>query len=346
MSDAVPVPVPATVGDPVTGPDGTVYDPADCRVGVRAGHSIVRVTLWHPRWGSAKTAALRAGLFGGAGASVASTGVDAAPDPAVARALLDAALGTDVVATWLGDIDVTDRSPDHAVSMSDLRDLVARMASSATDPDGRPGSTELRMELDGADAVVRTIVPLAPSVAPGRDRHAEVTLHIDPFRATDLTGAQVRSTVLATEDALSATVRENRAGLLVAVVHRAGEGTGHAGTGLGGVGLDDVVTLHYYLGAPGSGAAGSGTDAGAGDHPAGADGAVSGAADAADAGGAGDVDGAVTAVSAAVRAGMEKEAVDHVLNVLRATVSAWELGEASLTDDVDPTWSAVQRFRV
>lgn len=311
-------------GGTVTGPDGTVYDPADCRIGVRAGHSIVRVTLWHPHWGSAKTAALRAGLFGTAGtAGVPGTtgaaggpdrpgnpdrpgasGISVAPDPAVARQLLDAALGAETVATWIGEVEVTDRSPEHAVSMADLRDLVARMASAATDPDGRPRHTELRMEVDDASAVIRTIVPLAPSVAPGRDRHVGVTLHIDPFRATDLTGAQVRSTVLALEDALSATVRENHAGLLVAVVHRGGEGTGEAGSGLGGVGLDDVVTLHFYLGAPGApGMAGE-----------------AGAADAAE--------------------------LDHVINTLRATVSTWELGEASLTDDVDPTWSTVQQFRV
>jgi hypothetical protein len=157
-------------------------------------------------------------------------------------------------------------------------------------------------------------VPLAPTVAPGRDRHVQVALHIDPFRATDLTGAQVRSTVLATEDALSATVRENHAGLLVAVVHRGGEGTGEPGSGLAGVGLDDVVTLHYYLGA--------------------ASGAVSGASgDAA----SGEVSGGASAAATEL---------DHVINTLRATVDTWELGAASLTDDADPTWSAVQRFRV
>lgn len=268
-----------------------VLDPADCRIGVRAGHSIIHVTVWHPQWGSAKTAALRAGLFGASAESAA----DATPDVAVARQLLEDALGVPTVATWIGSIEVTDHSPDHAVSMVDLRGLVTRMASSAKDPDGNPTHTELGMEVDGADATVRTIVPLAPTVAPGHDRHVAVTLHIDPFRSTDLTGAQVRSTVLALEDALSATVRENHAGLLVAVVHQEGEGTGEAGAGLDGVGWHDVVTLHYYLGV------------GAGD---------------------GVVD------------------LDHVLNSLRATVSTWEIGEASLDDEVDPTWSAVQRYRV
>jgi hypothetical protein len=38
--------------------------------------------------------------------------------------------------------------------------------------------------------------------------------------------------------------------------------------------------------------------------------------------------------------------LDHILNSLRATVSTWELGEASLDDEVDPTWTAVQRYRV
>jgi hypothetical protein len=277
-----------TVTGPVTGADGLDYDPGECRIVVRPGHSIVHVTVWHPHWGSAKTAALRAGLFGG-------TGETAAPDVAVARQLLVDALGASTVETWIGDIDVTDHSPERAVSMADLGDIVGRMASSATDPDGNPGHTELRMEVDGADAVVRTIVPPAPAVAPGRDRHVQVTLHVDPFRAADLTGAQVRSTVLSLEDALSDTVRENHAGLLVAVVHQQGSGTGEAGAGLDGVGRQDAVTLHFYLG------------------------------DAVEAGGAD---------------------LDHVINTLRATVSTWELGEAALTDDPDPTWSAVQRYRV
>jgi hypothetical protein len=305
----------------VTGADGLDYDPDECRIGVRAGHSIVHVTVWHPHWGSAKTAALRAGLFGG-------TGETAAPDPAVARALLDAALGADVAATWIGDVAVADHSPEHAVGMADLRALIDRMADAATDPDGRPTQTELRMDVDGADAVVRTIVPLAPTVAPGRDRHVTVTLHIDPFRATDLTGAQVRSTVLATEDALSATVRENHAGLLVAVVHRGGEGTGQPGSGLDGVGRDDVVTLHYYLGTAGdaAGDVASGTAAGA----------------------AGDV-ASGTAAGAELpggAAGAAATELDHVINTLRATVDTWEIGEASLTDEADPAWSAVQRYRV
>lgn len=272
-------------------------DPADCRIGVRAGHSIIHVTVWHPQWGSAKTAALRAGLFGAAvSPDAASSDGNTTPDPAVARQLLEDALGTATVATWIGSIEVTDHSPDHAVSMADLRGLVGRMASSAKDPDGHPTHTELRMEVDGADSTVRTIVPLAPTVAPGRDLHVAVTLHIDPFRSTELTGAQVRSTVLATEDALSATVRENRAGLLVAVVHQEGAGTGEPGAGLDGVGRQDAVTLHFYLGV---GATGE------------------------------------SAVD-----------LDHVLNTLRATVSTWEIGEASLDDEADPTWSAVQRYRV
>ncbi len=29
------------------------YDPSACRVSVRAGHSLVHVTVWHPNWGSA-----------------------------------------------------------------------------------------------------------------------------------------------------------------------------------------------------------------------------------------------------------------------------------------------------
>jgi len=272
-------------------------DSADCRIGVRAGHSIIHVTVWHPQWGSAKTAALRAGLFGAAvSPDAASSDGDATPDVAVARQLLEDALGVPTVATWIGSIEVTDHSPEHAVSMADLGIRVDRMASSAKDPDGNPKHTELRMEVDGADATVRTIVPLAPTVAPGHDRHVAVTLHIDPFRSTDLTGAQVRSTVLALEDALSATVRENHAGLLVAVVHQEGAGTGQPGAGLDGVGRQDAVTLHFYLGV---GATGE------------------------------------SAVD-----------LDHVLNTLRATVSTWEIGEASLDDEADPTWSAVQRYRV
>ncbi|WP_156980381.1 hypothetical protein [Corynebacterium terpenotabidum] len=288
----------------MTGQDGRSYDPDACRIGVRAGHSIVRVTVWHPHWGPATTAALRAGLFGATG----TTG-DAVPDLAVARRLLEDALGTEAVATWIGAIEVADHSPEHAVSMADLRGLIERMVTSAKDPDGNPAHTELRMEVDGADAVVRTIVPLAPTVAPGRDRHVAVALHIDPFRATELTGAQVRSTVFALEDALVATVRENRAGLLVAVVHQDGSGSGEPGAGLDGVGRQDVVTLHFYLGAAGAADGGSGASGGAAGSGVGAD-------------------------------------LDHVINTLRATVSAWELGEASLDDEADPTWSAVQRYRV
>ncbi|WP_237559694.1 hypothetical protein [Corynebacterium neomassiliense] len=271
---------------PVTGPDGLVYDPADCRIGVRSGHTLLHVTLWHPNWGSAKTAALRSGLFGSAGTTVA-------PDVSVARELLDAALGSVVAETWIGTVEVTDHSPAHAVTMGGLHAMVERMASDAVDPDGDPEWTELRMHLDGAPAVVRTLVPLAPSVAPGHDRHVAVSLHVDPVSASDLTGAQVRSTVLALEDALTATVRENRAGLPVAVVHRSGEGLSGDGsiTAAAGEGTDDVVVLHYYLGSPGA-------------DP------------------------------------------DHVLNTLRATVSTWELGKASLVDDVDPAWAAVQHFRV
>lgn|GEM_PF-512713 len=225
--------------------EGLSYGPADCRIGVRAGHSIVHVTLWHPNWGSAKTSALRSGLFGGRGAAAGT-----APDMQVAFLMLDAALGEEAVSTWLGQIEVTDRCPENAVSMDELRSLVAGMAAEAVDPDGNPVWTVLRFESDGAPGVVRTIVPATPMLAPTCDRRVEVELHIDPLAASDLTGAQVLDRVTALEDALDSTVSENSAGLLVAVVTHGGTVTMHlyldsgAGVpgavgGVGGAGLSD-----------------------------------------------------------------------------------------------------------
>lgn len=254
----------------VTGPDGTHYDPADCRIGVRAGHSIVHVTVWHPNWGSSTTSALRAGLFGGSGG-------EAEPDPRAARLMLDAALGEETVATWVGSVEVTDRCPQHAVAMDDLRSLVGEMAASAVGPDGDPVWTVLRFETEGARGTARTIVPVTPMTAPTCDLHVAVTVEIDPVRASDLTGAQVDDRINALEDALSDTVRENRAGLLVAVVRQAG-----------------TVTMYFYLDSVGGGGT-DGTDVVAGD------GAGAGVGDGVGAGGsAGDVDAVVNTLRACV----------------------------------------------
>lgn len=229
----------------VLGWDGLRYDPEDCRVGVRAGHSIVHVTLWHPNWGSAKTSALRSGLFGGCGDASGT-----APDMQVAFLMLDAVLGEEAVSTWLGRIEVTDRCPTNSVTMDELRSLVSRTAADAVDPDGNPVWTVLQFESDGAPGVVRTIVPVTPMLSPTCDRHVEVTLHIDPVAASDLTGAQVSDRITALEDALVSTVSENSIGLPVAVVTHGGTVTMHlyldsgAGVGAGaGAGVSDPVQV-------------------------------------------------------------------------------------------------------
>lgn len=212
---------------------GLRYDPSDCRVSVRAGHSILHVTLWHPNWGSAKTAALRSSLFGGQGAAEGSE-----PDPQAARQMLDAALGADATATWLGQVEVTDICPTDAVTMDGLRERIADMEAEAIDPDGAPVWTQIRFghEADPEDRPgnARVIVPLSPAVAPSCDRHAVVTLSIDEIAASDLTGAQIDDLVVGIEDALDATVKENGAGQLVAVVVESRDGAG-------------VVSLHMYL---------------------------------------------------------------------------------------------------
>ncbi|MGO1950913.1 MAG: hypothetical protein ACTH1D_14850 [Mycobacteriaceae bacterium] len=257
--------------------DGLTYDPVDCRIGLQAGHSIVHVTLWHPNWGPAKTSALRRGLFGGTGSTEGT-----APDLQAGFLMLDAALGEAAVSTWLGSIDVTDESPKDAVTMDDLRGLLGRMAADSVDPEGNPAWTVLRFE----QGTARTIVPATPMVAPSCDLHVAVTLPIDPVAASDLTGAQVTHLVSAIEDALDATVKENSAGLLVAVVTRTGE-------------EGESATMHLYLD---SAADGVGGPDGTGDR--------------------------------------------SVLNTLNTVASTWDLGDADVTEEADPSWDAVRAFRV
>ena len=39
-----------------------IPDPAACRIGITAGHTVLNLEVWHPDWGSAATEALRRSL--------------------------------------------------------------------------------------------------------------------------------------------------------------------------------------------------------------------------------------------------------------------------------------------
>lgn len=198
-------------------------DPAACRIGITAGHTVLHVELWHPDWGTAATEALRRSLFG---AQVASDGTGTAPDLQDGVAMLEDALGAGRVAAWLGDVRVTDRSPAHAVGIDDLVARVGRMEADAVGPDGRPAYASL----NGEDGTARVVLPLSPQVAPACSLHATVTLETDPVDSSDLTWAQIEDRSAAVRDAIGDTVEENHAGILAATV-----------TG------DDAVTQHFYL---------------------------------------------------------------------------------------------------
>lgn len=202
--------------------------PTLCRIGITPGHSVLHVEVWHPNWGTGATEALRRSLFGADGTD--SAGGSATPDIAVARELLDAALGADRAAAWLGRVAVTDRSPDDAVGMPELQERVARMAQDALDPDGRPVRTLLHVDRDGVPGTARVIMPLSPVVAPGCDLHVSVTLRAEPVASSDLTMAQIEDLAAGVEDALVATVEENGAGVLAVTETVPGQ-----------------VTLHFYL---------------------------------------------------------------------------------------------------
>ncbi|MDN6386624.1 MAG: hypothetical protein L0J86_02955 [Corynebacterium sp.] len=64
-------------------------DPALCRTGVTAGHTVLNVQVWHPNWGSVATAAMRRSLFG------ADAPAPDAPDVATAARRRDDGLGAD-----------------------------------------------------------------------------------------------------------------------------------------------------------------------------------------------------------------------------------------------------------
>ena len=208
------------------------YDPSACRVSVRTGHSLVHVTVWHPNWGSAATAALRSALFGGQGPEEG-----AVPDVRAARLMLDDVLGAGQVATWIGEVGVTDTAPVEAIGMDELDALLARRAEEARGPDGEPGWATVTF----ADGAARTVVPLAPAVAPSCDVHAVVTLEVDLVASSDLTAAQIDERALVVQDALADALAENAAGRTVAVVTT--EATGPVVTG----GTGDIVTVHMYL---------------------------------------------------------------------------------------------------
>lgn len=254
-------------------------DPALCRTGVTAGHTVLNVQVWHPNWGSVATAAMRRSLFGAdAPAQDAPATQDApdVPDVATAARMLDDVLGADRAAAWLGRVSVTDHSPEGAVSVDELRRRVDGMAAAALDPDGRPARGVLRVERDGTQGVARVVLPLSPVVAPGCDLHVPITLGTDPLAASDLTMAQIEDLAAGVQDALVATVEENGAGVLAVA-----ETT------------ESQVTLHFYLDS--------------------------------------------TAPTVADRS---------LLNTLRTVASAWDLGDAAVTDEPDPAWTAVQDFRV
>ena len=107
-----------------------IPDPAACRIGITAGHTVVNLEVWHPDWGSAATEALRRSLFGAQGPSG-----DSAPDGQAATAMLNAALGAERSDAWLGEVTVTDRSPGNAcllyTSPSPRDRTRSRMPSSA-----------------------------------------------------------------------------------------------------------------------------------------------------------------------------------------------------------------------
>ncbi|HIW90170.1 MAG TPA: hypothetical protein H9870_00660 [Candidatus Corynebacterium avicola] len=208
------------------------YDPSACRVSVRAGHSLVHVTLWHPNWGSAATAALRSALFGGEGPAEG-----AAPDVDAARVMLDEALGTEQVATWIGDVEVTDTAPTDAIGMDELADLLDRRATEASGPDGEPEWATVTFD----DGSARTVVPLARAVAPSCDVHAVVALEVDLVASSDLTAAQIDECVLMVQDALADALAENAAGRIVAVVTT--DATGPVVNG----GTGGTTAVHMYL---------------------------------------------------------------------------------------------------
>lgn len=202
-----------------------IPDPAACRIGIIAGHTVLNLEVWHPDWGSAATEALRRSLFGAQGPSG-----DSAPDAQAATAMLEAALGAERADAWLGEVTVTDRSPGNAVSMADVKNRVDRMASEAVDPGGRPARTDLHVDHDGVLATAQVILPLSPTVAPGCDLHVSVTLVTDAVASSDLTMAQIEDRSGAVREALADTVDENNAGVLAVTEFRPG-----------------ADTLHFYL---------------------------------------------------------------------------------------------------
>ncbi|WP_420098100.1 hypothetical protein [Corynebacterium sp.] len=199
-----------------------IPDPAACRIGITAGHTVLNLEVWHPDWGSAATQALRRSLFGAQGPSG-----DSVPDEQVATAMLESALGVERSDAWLGQVTVTDRSPGNAVSMADLQERVDRMASEAVDPDGRPTRTELHVDHDGVPATAQVVLPLSPVVAPGCDLHVSVALQTDPVASSDLTMAQIEDRSGAVREALADTVSENNAGILAVTETRPGSDTLH-----------------------------------------------------------------------------------------------------------------------
>ncbi|MEJ6550396.1 hypothetical protein PQI66_12660 [Corynebacterium sp. USCH3] len=199
-----------------------IPDPAACRIGITAGHTVVNLEVWHPDWGSAATEALRRSLFGAQGPSG-----DSVPDEQAATAMLESALGVERSDAWLGEVTVTDRSPGNAVSMADLRERVDRMASEAVDPDGRPTRTELHVDHDGVPATAQVVLPLSPVAAPGCDLHVSVALQTDPVASSDLTMAQIEDRSGAVREALADTVSENNAGILAVTETRPGSDTLH-----------------------------------------------------------------------------------------------------------------------
>lgn len=207
------------------------YDPAACRIGVTAGHTVVNVEVWHPNWGSPATDALRRGLFGADGPTDG-----AAPDAAHARRMLVDALGATQVSDWVGSVSATDRSPGNAVGMAELQERLTRMGQDAVAADGRPAHSILHLDRDataetaGTAGTVRVVLPVSRGVAPHCDLHVTVALGTDAVGSSGLTMAQIDDRTTAVRDALVDTVSENQAGIL-AVTET----------------FPEAVTRHFYL---------------------------------------------------------------------------------------------------
>lgn len=87
---------------------------------------------------------------------------------------LDHALGETACETWIGAVDVALEEPPGALTLVELRELVAAVHDDATGDDGEPVWVLLRGDKDGEPIMAAAQVPLAPSWAPHLDAHLAV----------------------------------------------------------------------------------------------------------------------------------------------------------------------------